>query len=195
MRASKPNRAAGDCIFESTVDQFLFEVRGRHFPGRVVFSHQDIREQTVEALGSSRQAREHAPVDSDLEWQSELGDLFQLGVWDTKVADLVLPGIAFTLKKNLLIFYTNPRLSNYPITVYTPRFLHGEADCDVPLVYCYDGSHYEGLIPETIEEEQKCSTLVELWERKEYKTRVQDIPVLWNQLSGDVSRIFMKHLS
>ena len=90
--------------------------------------------------------------------RSELGDLFQLGVWDTKVADLVLPGIAFTLKKNLLIFYTNPRLSDYPITVYTPRFLHGEADCDVPLVYCYDGSHYEGLIPETIEDEQKCST-------------------------------------
>ena len=195
VRASKPNRAAGDCIFESTADQFLFEVRGRHFPGRVVFSHQDLREQTVEALSSSPQAREHAPVDSDLEWQSELGDLFQLGVWDTKVSDLVLPGIAFTLKKNILIFYTNPRLSDHPITVYTPGFLHGEADCDVPLVYCYDGSHYEGLIPETIEDEQKCSRLVDLWLREEYMTNVQDIPVLWNQLSEEVSRMFMKHFT
>ena len=61
-------------------------------------------------------------------------------------------------------------------------------------MYCYDGSHYEGLIPETIEDEQKCSRLVELWEREEYKTHVQDIPVLWNQLSKEVSDIFMKHL-
>ena len=110
-------------------------------------------------------------------------------MWDTKVSDLVLPGIAFTLKKNILIFYTNPRLSDHPITVYTPRFLHGEADCDVPLVYCYDGSHYEGLIPETIEDEQKCSRLVELWGREEYMTYVQDIPVLWNQLSKEASHI------
>ena len=82
-----------------------------------------------------------------------------------------------------------------PEAVYTPRFLHDEADCDVPLVYCYDGSHYEGLIPETIEDEQKCSRLVELWEREEYMTHVQDIPVLWNQLSEDVSRMFKKHLT
>ena len=144
---------------------------------------------TVETLGLNEEARAFGLVDSDLEWQIELGKLMELGIWDTKVADLILPGIAFTLKKNILIFYTNVNLSDRPIRVFTPGFLGGEADCTVPLVFSYNGSHYEGLIPETVEDEQKCHGLVELWESKRYFTKMQDIPALWDQLSAAVSLI------
>ena len=133
------------------------------------------------------EARGFGLVDSDLEWQIELGKLMELGIWDTKVADLILPGIAFTLKKNILIFYTNVNLSDCPIRVFTPGFLGGEADCKVPLVFGYNGSHYEGLIPDSVEDEQNCHRLVELCESERYLTKMQDIPVLWNQLSADVS--------
>ena len=75
MRASKPNHAAGDCVFESTADQFLFQYRGRHFPGFVILNHQQLRELTVETLGSNGEARAFGLVDSDLEWQIELGKL------------------------------------------------------------------------------------------------------------------------
>ena len=113
----------------------------------------------------------------------------ELGIWDTKVADLILPGIAFSLKKNILIFQTNAHLDDHPIRVITPGFLGGEADCRVPLVFSYNGSHYEGMIPETIEDEQKCHKLVDLWQTGQYLTKLQDIPVLWNQLSAAVSLI------
>ena len=122
-----------------------------------------------------------------MEWEIELGKLLELGIWNTKVADLILPGIAFTLKKNILIFYTNAHLDDHPIRVITPGFLGGEADCNVPLVFSYNGSHYEGMIPVTVEDEQKCHRLVELWQTGQYLTKLQDIPVLWNQLSAAVS--------
>ena len=124
-----------------------------------------------------------------MEWQIELGKLMELGIWDTKVADLILPGIAFTLKKHILIFQTNAHLDDHPIRVVTPGFLGGEADCNVPLVFSYNGSHYEGMIPKTIEDEQKCHRLVDLWQTGQYLTKLQDIPVLWNQLSAAVSLI------
>ena len=187
VRASKPNRAAGDCVFESTADQFLFQYRGRHFPGFTILNHQQLRELTVETLGTNEEARAFGLVDSDLEWQIELGKLMELGIWDTKVADLILPGIAFTLKKNVLIFYTKVDLSDCPIRVFTPGFLGGEADCNVPLVFSYNGSHYEGLIPDLVEDEVNCHGLVELWESERYFTKMQDIPVLWDQLSAAVS--------
>ena len=148
-----------------------------------------MRELTVETLGPNQEARAFGLVDSDLEWQIELGKLMELGIWDTKVADLILPGIAFSLKKNILIFQTNAHLDDHPIRVITPGFLGGEADCRVPLVFSYNGSHYEGMIPETIEDEQKCDRLVDLWHTGQYLTKLQDIPVLWNQLSAAVSLI------
>jgi hypothetical protein len=183
VRPSNPNEAAGDCVFESTVDQFLFQYRGRHFPGFTILDHQQLRQLTVETLGPNETARAFGLVDSDLEWQIELGKLLELGIWNTKVADLILPGIAFTLKKNILIFYTDVTLSDRPIRVFTPGFLGGEADCNVPLVFCYNGNHYEGSIPETVEDELKCHGLVELWESGRYLTKMQDIPALWDQLS------------
>ena len=156
----------------------------------VILNHLELRELTVETLGLNEEARAFGLVENDLEWQIELGKLMELGIWDTKVADLILPGIAFTLKKNILIFYTNVDLSDRPIRVFTPGFLGGEADCNVPLVFSYNGSHYEGLIPETVEDEQKCHGLVVLWESERYFTKMQDIPALWDQLTATVRGVF-----
>ena len=57
----------------------------------------------------------------------------------------------------------------------------------MPLVFSYNGSHYEGLIPDSVEDEVNCNGLVELVDSERYFTKMQDIPVLWNQLSAAVS--------
>ena len=77
IRPSKSNRAAGDCIFESTADQCLVQYRGRPFPGFTILNHQQLRELTVETLGANEEARAFGLVDSDLEWEIELGKLLE----------------------------------------------------------------------------------------------------------------------
>ena len=102
----------------------------------------------------------------------------------------MIPGIAFTLKKNILIFYTDATLADHPINVFTPGLLGGEVDTNVPLVLAYNRSHYEAMIPETEEDEQRCSRLVELKMSGQYLAEMQNIPLLWNQLPDAVSFLF-----
>ena len=192
LRHSNFNKAEGDCAFESAVEQCLFMFRRRIFPGFTVQTHLELRTKTVENLGQSEIARGWIDnlVADEAEFQCELGRLLEQGVWNTKVAGLVIPGIAFTLKKNILIFYTDATLADHPINVFTPGLLGGEVDTNVPLVLAYNRSHYEAMIPETEEDEQKCSQLVELKMSGQYLAEMQNIPLLWNQLPDAVSFLF-----
>ena len=189
MRHSNFNKAAGDCVFESAVDQCLFKFRLRSFPFFKIHDHLELREKTVHNLGQSGTAHGwmNNLVTDEADFQEQLGKLLEQGVWDTKVADLVMPGIAYTLKKNILIFHTDATLADHPIAISTPGLLGGEVDTNVPLVLAYNGSHYEAMIPETEEDEQRCSRLVELKESGQYLAEMQNIPLLWNQLRDAVS--------
>ena len=189
MRHSHFNKAKGDCAFESAVEQCLLMFRRRIFPGFTVQTHLELRTKTVENLGQSEIAREwmNNLVTDEADFQEQLGKLLEQGVWDTKVADLVMPGIAYTLKKNILIFHTDATLADHPIAISTPGLLGGEVDTTVPLVLAYNGSHYEAMIPETEEDEQRCSRLVEMKESGQYLAEMQNIPLLWNQLRDAVS--------
>ena len=51
----------------------------------------------------------------------------------------------------------------------------------VPLVVCYSGSHYEGLVPATVEDVVKCMELVEQYKAGTYNFTDQDVPVIRNQ--------------
>ena len=193
MRHSNFNKAAGDCVFESAVDQCLFKFRLRSFPFFKIHDHLELREKTVHNLGQSGTARGwmNNLVTDEADFQEQLGKLLEQGVWDTKVADLVMPGIAYTLKKNILIFHTDATLADHPIEISTPGLLGGEVDTNVPLVLAYNGSHYEAMIPETEEDEQRCSRLVEMKESGQYLAEMQNIPLLWNQLPDAVSFLFV----
>ena len=61
----------------------------------------------------------------------DLNQLLQDGHWDSTVGDLVIPGIAYTTKKNILIFNTNPNLGNSPISVVLAKEFNGEEDTQV----------------------------------------------------------------
>ena len=57
----------------------------------------------------------------DLEaFLKEVNRLKEPCVWDIEAGDLVLPGIAFTTRKNILVYNTNPRNGFSPIFVVSP---------------------------------------------------------------------------
>ena len=87
-------------------------------------------------------------------------------MWDTQAGDLVIPAVAMVTKKNILIYKTRPTYTacgKFPIDVVMASTLGGEVDTEVPLVLCYTGDHYEGLIPCTEEDVFKTVEIVHEW--------------------------------
>ena len=184
-----PNLANGDCSFESVTDQLN---NSRNSATNSDFSTcgagrfedpQALRLAVVNDLKVNHLAMEKFGKLDDFEgYQREVDKLQVPGVWDVKAGDLVLPGIAFTTRKNILVYNTNPRNGFSPISVVSPSQLGGTTDSNIPIVLCYSGSHYEGLVPNTEEDVVKTIQLVEAYIGGGYNVRVQDIPILNEQL-------------
>ena len=60
--------------------------------------------------------------------------------------------------------------------------MDGKADMAIPLVVCYSGSHYEGLVPATEEDVVRCMELVKQYKDGNYKLTDQDVPAIKDQL-------------
>ena len=80
------------------------------------------------------------------EWRSEFSLLKQPGVYEVSLGDLVPPGIAHCIKKNLLIFNTSSQ-AHCPIYVVPASMFGGSANTEVPICLAYNQVHYESLIP------------------------------------------------
>ena len=102
--------------------------------------------------------------------------------WDTELGDIVLPGIALVLKKYILVYRTNARDNNFPIFAASPTDFGGEPDSYIPIVLCYTGSHYEGLVPQTAADVGKTVELLNAYLEGRLNFTVNDIPVLRNQI-------------
>ena len=98
------------------------------------------------------------------------------------MGDIVLPGIALVLKKHILVYRTNARDNNFPIFAVSPTDFGGEADTETPIVLCYTGSHYEGLVPRTEADVDKTVKLLKAYLEGRLNVTVNDIPVLRNQI-------------
>ena len=59
----------------------------------------------------------------------------------------------------------------------------GVADTDIPVVLCYSGSHYEGLVPCTQEDVVLTVELVEWFRSGSYSLNMVDVPVLRQQIT------------
>ena len=99
--------------------------------------------------------------------------------WSSSISDFMMNGIAFTLSKNILVINTKPQdLSKEAITLIQPETFDGETNTDIPLVLAYDGSHYEGFIPNDEEDIQKTIELVRKMKTNNYHVKTGDIEVL-----------------
>ena len=115
-------------------------------------------------------------------FRQELDKLLEPKNWDTELGDIVLPGIALVLKKYILVYRTNARDNNFPIFAASPTDFGGMPDTDVPIVLCYTGSHYEGLVPRTEADVDKTVELLNAYLEGRLNVTVNDIPVLRNQI-------------
>ena len=131
------------------------------------------------------------------EWENDLRQLQQNGVWNTQAGDLVITAVAKVTKKNILIYKTRPTYiacGKFPIDVVMASTLGGEVDTEIPLVLCYTGDHYEGLVPCTEEDVLKTVEIVHEWNRTGlYTNTVLDIPVLREQLKLEEVREMEKN--
>ena len=104
-----PNMASGDCAFESCIDQ-LNHSRSSEFTANGVPQfpdHAALRTAVVRDLTTNTMAQMKAGYTGKTrQWKRDIKQLLVPGQWDTTVGDLVIPGIAFTTKKTILILHT-----------------------------------------------------------------------------------------
>ena len=92
--------------------------------------------------------------------------------------DMMLPGIACGVKKNLLIFNTNLETPHDPIYVVDPRQFNVNPDTEIPIVLAYNMSHYESMCPCTDADINLTVTLVKDYCEGRYSYDRNDLPFL-----------------
>ena len=79
----------------------------------------------------------------------------QPGVYEHPLGDLVLPGIAHCIGKDIIIINTSSQV-RWCIQVVLASSLKGNhATTDIPIIVAYNQVHYEGLVPNTDEDIRK----------------------------------------
>ena len=136
------NKGLGDCVFESVLDN----INKRDCFDEILtedsmfWRHCWMTEIESIAFDNWNQGR------TEDEWRSEFSLLKQPGVYEVSLGDLVPPGIAHCIKKNLLIFNTSSQ-AHCPIYVVPASMFGGSANTEVPICLAYNQVHYESLIP------------------------------------------------
>ena len=77
------------------------------------------------------------------------------GQFNCQAGDLMAPGLALVLEKNILVINTDPNTQNL-ITVHLATQLGGIATCNISLLLCYEKNHYVGLLPESDRCKEDC---------------------------------------
>ena len=123
----------------------------------------------------------HSPYNTltSNEWLRGWSEMLQPGAYERGIfGDLMIHGIACGLKKVLLIFNTNPDTPHDPIYVVKPSDFDVDQDTEIPIVLCYNMSHYESLEPCTEHDVQATVNLVKDYKEGRYSYSRKDIPNL-----------------
>ena len=144
------NPAQGDCIFESVIDNInmrhCFSEKLSEDPSywRCVWLTE------IERIGFDFWNLDRTKE----EWKAEFNLMKQPGVYEMPLFDLIPPGIAHCVRKNLLVFNTSPQ-AHCPIYVVPATAFGSNANSEVPICLAYNQSHYESLIPCSDQDIQK----------------------------------------
>ena len=119
-------------------------------------------------------------------WHGELSEERWLEQWhvlknsrsyECNLGDLILPGVAHCVKKDVLIFNTSTS-AHSPVYVIQSSSLCGqEADTEVPVCLGYNQVHYESLIPNRQEDIEKTVELKNQVINGNYKKTFAEIPL------------------
>ena len=154
----------GDCLIEACVDQFLradFEdlMEQEREPQYWRLKVFDMVENNITAYNMYKITKPTRKGSKEKQWAQDWVQLRQAGQFQCQAGDLMAPGLATILHKNILVFNTHPQAAT-PITVHLATTLGGSTTTDVPILLCYDQKHYEGLLPLTSDDQTRTTEIV-----------------------------------
>jgi len=118
------------------------------------------------------------------EWLSRWSEMLVPGTYERGIfGDLMLPGIACGTRKILLIFNTHHDSPHDPIYVVNPSDFNVKPNTEIPVVLCYNMSHYESLEPCTDEDIQRTVNLVKEYQEGRYIYSRNDIASLTSPIN------------
>ena len=184
IKHGKQNKADGNCAPEAANDNHNQRDELSAFRDVIFSTPQDLREAVVKDMTNNERAFQFAGYRERERWKQDMQKLKQSGEWTSDISDLMIPGISYTLSKNILIINTKPQeLSKEPITLICPETFGGNSNTEIPLLLAYNGVHFEGMVPESTEDIRRSEELVRDIKKNEYFTRASDIPCLLQLIS------------
>ena len=145
VHAGVLNLGNGNCVFESIIDSINTR---SSFHETIDGTPDEWRRVWLEEVENVAYEEWNLGLTRD-EWAAEWSVLKSSRSYEFMLGDLVLPGIAHCIKKDVLIFNTSP-IAHTPVYVITSSKLAGQAnDTEVPICLAYDMVHYEPLVPDT----------------------------------------------
>ena len=173
------NLANGDCVIEAMADNItirdcFFEVYNQSAAFNRKMWLTEAAKVVFEYSGISKE-------EFDLEWEQ----LKQPYCYECPLGDFVLPAIAHCTRKDVLIFNTSLKGSWDPIyVVQSSEMGNRQANTEIPVLLAYDGVHYEGLVPDTLEDQEKTVILKKTYLSGDYAVQKKDIPVFQVEKKG-----------
>ena len=174
LHAGVENLGNGNCLFESIIDSINTR---SSFQESIVETPDYCCRIWMEEVESIAYDQWNCGL-TRAEWAAEWSVLKTPRTYECQLGDLVLPGIAHCIKKDVLIFNTSPR-AHSPIYIIRSSDLanHGN-NTEVPICLAYDQVHYEPLVPDTDEDVQKTIQLKQTWFQGCYTKKMDDIHFL-----------------
>ena len=153
-----PNKADGNCALESAI----CNVKDRDcFSDKLPFSVDYYRKIWMTDMKNRTMHDKTWNIYSELEWEAGWNKMMESGVYEQGLfGDLMLFGIVCGLKKVMLIFNTSLDSPHDPVYICDPRKFGVFPDTEIPIVVCYNLSHYESLHPIGEANVQKTAELV-----------------------------------
>ena len=157
LQAGKPNNADGDCALEVVLDQLskrqcfqsIFEEK---------YAERDpqfYREKWFSEVENVAWGTNWSVGFTEEEWKSGWEMLKNPRQYEHPLGDLVMPGIAHCIGKDILILNTSDQVQWCTQLVLASSLKGKHATTEIPILVAYDQVHYEGLVPNTEEDIQK----------------------------------------
>jgi len=157
LHGGTPVKASGNCLIES--------IKG-NIEERDVFDvklNETALELRLKSVEEGEKVIGESPYRIDdyneTDWAKGWDSLKNEGIWDVEYfGDLMIIAISHYIHKNILLINTNPQCPK--VTVIMGDQFGEPLDTDAPVILAYSGDHYESLIPNTEEDEEKLKELI-----------------------------------
>jgi len=155
LHAGAPNSADGNCVFESIIDSIN---QRDSFQETLPESPDFYRKVWLEEVQSNGFDRWNLGK-TVTEWDAEWNVLKSSKTYEYELGDVILPGIAHCIQKDILVFNTSVIASSPVYAIQSSTSTDRISNTEVPICLAYDQKHYEALFPDSEEDVLKTIAL------------------------------------